>query len=115
MARFYGDNGKPDDTGIKDVLSPFEADHSAVADAIKLSADGGVAGRSAILIYGFDAPERPVERVIDAFEAVAGLYVHLGPRHMAKLSDLVHPVHRSGGVFAWEVSGREENRLSLGN
>jgi len=29
MARFFGDNGKPDDTAIKDLLSPYESDRSA--------------------------------------------------------------------------------------
>ena len=29
MARFKGDNGKLDDNSMKDLLSPYEADHSA--------------------------------------------------------------------------------------
>ena len=33
MGRFLGDNGKPDDTGVKDLLSPFRADRSALSDA----------------------------------------------------------------------------------
>jgi hypothetical protein len=105
MARFYGDNGKPDDTGIKDILSPFAADRSAVADAVKLTRDASP-GRAAILIYGFDAPARPVLEVIEAFEAVAVLRVRLGPRHAAHFADLVHPVHRTGGVFGWPVQPR---------
>ena len=42
MARLYGNNGKPDDTGIKDILSPFVADRSAVADAVKLTRDASL-------------------------------------------------------------------------
>ena len=106
MARFFGDNGKPDDTGIKDILSPFLADRSAVADAVKLTRDS-IRGRAAILMtFGSDAPSRPVLEVVEAFEAVASLRVHLGSRHVAPFVDLVHPVHRSGGVFGWHVEAR---------
>jgi hypothetical protein len=36
MGRFRGDNGKPDDTGIKDLVSPFR-DRSALIDGVKLA------------------------------------------------------------------------------
>jgi hypothetical protein len=102
MARVYGDNNRPDDTGVKDILSPFAVDRSALADCSKLVALGGDA-RRAVLIYGFDAPQRPVAELIAAFEILARQRVHLSVRHEAKLQHLVHPVHRDGGVFAWEV------------
>ena|SRR2546427_6137648 len=102
MARVYGDNNRPDDTGVKDVISPFAVDRSALADCSKLVALGGDA-RCAVLIYGFDAPDRPVAELIAAFEILARQRVLLGERHQEKLENLVHPVHRNGGVFAWEV------------
>jgi len=37
MFRPNGDNGKPDDTAIKDILSPFSSDRSALTDCIKLA------------------------------------------------------------------------------
>src|SRR5207247_1868611 len=37
MARFRGDNGKPDDTALKDLLSPYESDRSALTDCVKLA------------------------------------------------------------------------------
>jgi hypothetical protein len=40
MGRFRGDNGKPDDTGIKDLISPFRADRSALIDGVKLAESG---------------------------------------------------------------------------
>jgi hypothetical protein len=70
MARFYGDNNKPDDTSLKDLLSPFEPDRSALTDCAKLAAAVGVE-RRAIVIYGFDAPSRPLLLAIDAFEVLA--------------------------------------------
>lgn len=58
MARPNGDNGKPDDTAIKDILSPFRADRSALTDCLKL-AESPIEVRRAILIYGFDDTRRP--------------------------------------------------------
>jgi hypothetical protein len=102
MARPNGDNGKPDPAWTKDVLSPYDVDRSAVADSRKLL-KSGFPGTKAILIYGFDDATRPLERVIQAFEVLASLDVELGLRQQADFRDLVHPVHRSGKVFAWEV------------
>ena len=102
MARVYGDNNRPDDTGVKDILSPFAVDRSALGDCVKL-VDLGPDGRRAVLIYGFDAPQRPVAELIAAFEVLARQRVLLGDRLQEKLDNLVHPVHRNGGVFAWEV------------
>jgi hypothetical protein len=109
MARFRGDNGKPDDTAIKDILSPFESDRSAVSDCAKL-VNAGFSGRTAVLIYGFDDDKRPLETVITAFEVLASTRVALGPRYTARLEGLIHPVHHSGSAFAWEVSPKQEVR-----
>lgn len=70
MSRPNGDNGKPDDTAIKDILSPYSADRSALTDCVKL-ADADLPCRRAILIYGFDDPRRPLVEVIEAFETLA--------------------------------------------
>ena len=37
MFRPNGDNGKPDDTAVKDILSPFASDRSAVSDCRKIA------------------------------------------------------------------------------
>lgn len=63
MARFYGDNNKPDDTSLKDFLSPFDVDRSALTDCSKLAAFTRPE-RRAIVIYGFDAPSRPLDLAI---------------------------------------------------
>jgi hypothetical protein len=54
------------------------------------------------MIYGFEDPDRPLSRLIDAFEAVAARTVSLGPRDEAPLADLVHP-SRSGPGVRWEI------------
>jgi hypothetical protein len=102
MSRPNGDNGKPDDTAIKDILSPYSADRSALTDCVKL-ADADLRCKRAILIYGFDDPRRPLMEMIEAFETLARSRVTLGPRQHASLGELVHPVHRTGAVSAWEI------------
>lgn len=103
MARLAGDNGKPDDTSIKDILSPYATDHSALTDCVKLlSAPKNV--RRAVLIYGFDwLPKKPIAVLLDAFESLASTTVALSPRVSSSFSDLVHPVHSSGLVAAWRI------------
>src|SRR4051794_1152294 len=102
MFRPNGDNGKPDDTAVKDILSPFASDRSAVSDCRKL-AGREIAPHRAMLIYGFDDKRKPLLEMIDAFETLAGTRVILDQRQVALIGPLAHPVHQSGAVFAWEV------------
>ena len=102
MARPVGDNGKLDDTWIKDVVSPYKEDRSALTDCAKL-AESSFPCRKAILIYGFQYAPRPLETIIEAFEILACRHASLGPRHEARFLDLVHPIHSAGCVFIWEV------------
>ena len=102
MFRPNGDNGNPDDTAIKDILSPFASDRSALSDCRKI-AESDIAPNRSILIYGFDDTRKPLRDMITAFETLARTRVWLGARHEAPIGPLVHPVHQDGAVFAWEV------------
>ena len=102
LARLGRDNGTYEDAAIKKILSPYPEDRSAVTDCQKL-ASSGFSGRRAVLIYGFEDPERPLVWLIEAFEAVATRVVSLGPREEAPLNHLVHPVFTAGHVYAWEA------------
>jgi hypothetical protein len=102
MGRFRGDNGKPDDTGIKDLISPFRADRSALGDAIKL-ASSEFDSKKAVLIYGFDDAERPLDAALDALAVLMRRRVAIGEAHEAAFQNLRHPVFRSGRVVAWEI------------
>jgi hypothetical protein len=102
LARLGRDNGTYEDAAIKKILSPYPDDRSAVTDCVKL-AQSGFAGNRAILIYGFHDSFRPLDPLINAFEAIVDLYAALGPRIEAPLRRLVHPVFASGAVYAWEV------------
>jgi hypothetical protein len=102
LARLGRDNGTYEDAAIKKILSPYPEDRSAVTDCAKL-ARSNFAGRCAILIYGFEDPQRPLHWLIEAFEAVSGRTTPLGPREEVLLRELVHPVFAAGHVCAWEV------------
>lgn len=106
MARFRGDNGKSDDTALKDLLSPYEDDRSALTDCVKL-ARSGFPCRKALLVYGFDFDDRPLDPAIDALETLAQARVQLSQRVEVRLGRLVHPVMSAGRVFAWEVGAAQ--------
>ncbi|MBD0328571.1 MAG: hypothetical protein ICV64_00485 [Thermoleophilia bacterium] len=102
MAEGAATTASRDDTSLKDLLSPYDTDRSALTDAGKL-AHRGFDCRTAILIYGFDYADRPLDPAIEAFELLGSHRVQLGRRHEARLDHLVHPVHAAGRVFGWEV------------
>lgn len=104
MARAYGDNGKLDDTWLKDLLSPYQEDHSALGDAGKLRTSGFEC-RRAILVYGFDYPPRPLGVALNALEVLLRTQGELGTRIEVMFDGLVHPVHARGLVAGWEVLG----------
>lgn len=102
MLRILGDNGKANDNILMHILSPYPAHRSALTDCEKLV--GSSLGESkAILIYGYDAPDWPLELAVSAFEALARTRVKLGARCESPFEGLAHPVHSRGGVFAWQL------------
>ena len=103
MLRLMGDNGKPNDNMIGHILSPYPGDRSALTDCAKL-VRSGLTGRKAVLIYGFDYPSLPMDPAISAFEQLARMEVQLGEAVVSPYGGLVHPVHREGRVFGWELS-----------
>jgi hypothetical protein len=107
MGRFRGDNGKPDDTGIKDLISPFRQDRSALADGVKL-AGSGFEPRKAVLVYGFDDVDRPLADAVDALDLLLNSKIRTRGRCEAIYRELRHPVFSSGRVVAWEILGPAE-------
>jgi hypothetical protein len=97
-----GDNGKPNDNILMHILSPYPQHRSAVTDCEKL-ASSKLGRRNAILIYGYEAWEFPLITAIGAFETVAANKAKLGRRIVASFGGLIHPVHSSGQVYAWEI------------
>ncbi len=103
MLRFLGDNGKLNDNILMHILSPYAEHRSALTDCTKL-ARSKIGKMKAILIYGFEHDEWPLEPAIAAFETLAKARVNLGSRHSATFAELVHPIHHNGGVFGWQVA-----------
>src|SRR6266498_3479205 len=107
MLRFMGDNGKPNDNMLMHILSPYPKHRSALTDCQKL-VGSGFEEPYGILIYAYDYDGWPMEPAVEAFEQLARHRVQLGPRHFASFGGLIHPVHRRGGVFVWELSSLDE-------
>ena len=101
MLRMMGDNGKPNDNMIGHILSPYARHRSALTDVAKLK-ESGFPGEKAILIFGYDYPDYPMELALDAFEKLADRGVST-PRAEAEFRDLVHPIHQAGRVAVWGV------------
>jgi hypothetical protein len=104
LLRLLGDNGKPNDNILMHILSPYPAHRSAVTDCAKLVA-AALSRRKAIVIFGYDYADWPMEPAIEAFEALASAQSELGPRMSSSFDGLVHPVHQRGAVFGWELLG----------
>lgn len=103
MLRMLGDNGKPNDNMLMHILSPYSRHRSALTDCEKL-AQSRLGERNAVLIYGYESERYPIATAIEAFEKLASEIVDLGPRHSEDFANLIHPVHASGEVFAWEIN-----------
>ncbi|MEX1133294.1 MAG: hypothetical protein WED83_00440 [Acidimicrobiia bacterium] len=102
MIRMLGDNGKPNDNLIAHILSPYPSQRSALTDCTKL-VQSQLHGRKAILVYGYDYPEFPLDPLIAAFELLAADRVRIRNRTEASFGGLIHPVHTQGRVCAWEI------------
>ena len=75
---------------------------AAVASCVELAASPlGV--NKAVIIYGFDDPQWPLDPAIDGFERLARAKVELGSRCVAKFDTLWHPVYARGRAFGWSI------------
>src|SRR5262245_39374525 len=102
MLRLMGDNGKPNDNILMHILSPYPAHRSALTDCQKLL-QSGLPGRKALLVFGYEYAEWPMEPALQALERLARFDVQLSARSEAHVSCLVHPVHQEARVVAWEI------------
>ena len=99
MLRLMGDNGKPNDNMLMHILSPYWEHRSALTDCQKL-VGSGFNQPQAILIYGYDYDDWPMEPAVEAFERFARYRVQLGPRHFEGFNGLIHPyIGVAGSLF----------------
>lgn len=102
LLRLLGDNGRPNDNLLMHILSPYPVHRSPVTDCVKL-ASSRLGNHAAVIIFGYECDEFPLNPAIRAFESLAKDQVRLSQRFEAPFTGLVHPVHRHGSVFGWEV------------
>jgi hypothetical protein len=106
LARPFGDNGKPAEHWIENLLYPYPGNQSVLGDCMKLL-KSGFGSRKAVIIFGFEhtPPRLDLEIAIAAYETIARtvLNLQIGERISASCSGLIHPHHQQATVWGWEV------------
>jgi hypothetical protein len=105
MLRMRRDNGDVSPHNVTHFLSPYPQQRSALSDFQKL-AESELGQRRAMLLFGYDYPGFPANLMIDALDLLASQVTALGARVEATCAHLIHPVHQSGVVVAWEIMDR---------
>jgi len=106
IARPYGDNGKEAENWSVNLLHPYRGNTSSIGDCFKLS---GLTTpeRKAMLVVGYEhAPARiDLTPLVQSFEVIARhvARIKLGSRVEDRCEGLVHPIHQTAKLFAWEV------------
>ena len=66
-------NGVHEEFLVNHILSPYEADHSFLTDTKKLL-ESGFDGKKAVVMYGYDYPDFPIDLILGCFELIAEKY-----------------------------------------
>jgi len=108
ITRPYGDNGKEAENWSVNLLHPYPGNVSTIGDCHKLAKLPG-SERKAVIVVGYEHVPRQIDltMLVESFEVIAKhvVLIKLSPRVEARPQDLIHPVHQSVRVFAWEVLG----------
>ncbi len=106
IARPYGDNGKEAESWSVNLLHPYPGNVSTLGDCYKLKKIAGPE-RKAVVVIGYEhvPPKISLTPLVDSFEAVAAHVagIKLSSRIEIRIEKLIHPVHQSARVFAWQV------------
>ena len=109
ITRPFGDNGKEAENWSVNLLHPYPGNVSTIGDCYKLLGYSGPERRAALVIgYEHAPPKIDLTPLVASFEVIAKdvLQIDLSPRVEMCRQGMVHPVHQSLRVFAWEVLGR---------
>jgi len=118
ITRPFGDNGREAENWSVNLLHPYSGNVSTIGDCHKLLQYSGPE-RRAVLVIGYEHVPTKIDLtpLIESFQAIATrvLHIRLSERIETRRRGLIHPVHQSVRVFAWEVldSGRSVNLLPL--
>jgi len=107
ITRPFGDNAKEAENWSVNLLHPYEGNVSCIGDCLKLAKWNGPERRAVVVIgYEHSPPKISLDSLINSFEAIAKHVTHirLSKRIEVQRRGLVHPVHQSLRIFAWEVS-----------
>lgn len=108
ITRPYGDNGKEAENWSVNLLHPYRGNMSTIGDCWKL-AELDVPERKAVIVIGFEHTRAKIDLtpLVRAFEVVARQVCgfRLSDRIECCRTGLIHPVHQTVRVFAWEVVG----------
>jgi hypothetical protein len=106
ITRPFGDNGKEAESWSVNLLHPYPGNVSALGDCMKLASYTGDEHRAMFVIGYENFPAKiDLTPLIDSFELIARniLALKLSSRVEIRRNNLVHPVHQTLRVFAWEV------------
>ena len=91
-------NGTHEEFLVNHILSPYEADKSFLTDTKKLL-DSGFQGQKAVMMYGYDYDNFPIDRILGCFELIAEKYFcKIIKQYEQSFEDLIHPIHKKGKV-----------------
>jgi len=106
IARPYGDNEKEAENWSVNLLHPYPGNVSTVGDCYKLRDLQGTE-RKAVVVIGSEhvPPKISLTPMVESFEVVARYVagMNLSTRIEVSVSDLIHPVHQSAKIFAWQL------------
>jgi len=114
ITRPFGDNGDEAENWSVNLLHPYPGNVSSIGDCLKLMEHSGKE-RKAVAVIGYEhvPPRVSLTPMIESFEVIASKVcgIRLSPRIELRRDNLVHPVHQSVRLFAWEVLSRAANNL----
>lgn len=106
ITRPFGDNGREAESWSVNLLHPYPGNVSTIGDCYKLAKYEG-SERRAVVVIGYEhvPPKVDLTVLVESFEAIAKnvLGFILSSRIETRHDGLIHPVHQSLRVFAWEV------------
>jgi len=91
-------NGVHEEFLVNHILSPYEADKSFLTDTKKLL-ESGFDGKKAVVMYGYDYPDFPIDLILGCFELLSEKYFcKLAEQYSHSFDGLIHPIHKKGKV-----------------
>jgi hypothetical protein len=106
IVRPYGDNGREAENWSVNLLHPYPGNVSTIADCWKLGSLKCPEQKAVVVVaYEHNPPKINLTPLVECFELIAKhvAKIELSARIEARRDGLVHPVHQTTRIFAWEV------------